>query len=82
MNRTCAAGVPDSTIMLVRGRYSYAASSLDPGAQGEKADGLLAQLQGMAKLGVHEAHGWVPRVSEITPLELLGREVVPAAKAF
>ncbi len=55
---------------------------LDPGEKGEKVDELLAQLQGLAKLGVQEAHGWVPRVSEITPLELLGREVVPAAKAF
>ncbi|HYH31621.1 MAG TPA: LLM class F420-dependent oxidoreductase [Pseudonocardia sp.] len=53
---------------------------LDPGENGEKVDDLLAQLQGMAKLGVQEAHGWVPRVSEITPLEILGREVVPAAK--
>jgi len=55
---------------------------LDPGAKGEKVDELLTQLQGLAKLGVQEAHGWVPRVSEITPLELLGREVIPAAKAF
>jgi F420-dependent oxidoreductase-like protein len=55
---------------------------LDPGGKGEKVDELLAQLQGLAKLGVQEAHGWVPRVSEITPLELLGREVIPAAKAF
>ncbi|MHA6628897.1 LLM class F420-dependent oxidoreductase [Pseudonocardia sichuanensis] len=55
---------------------------LDPGEKGEKVDELLAQLQGLAKLGVQEAHGWVPRVSEITPLELLGQEVIPAAKAF
>ncbi|OZM83046.1 LLM class F420-dependent oxidoreductase [Pseudonocardia sp. MH-G8] len=55
---------------------------LDPGEKGAKVDELLTQLQGLAKLGVQEAHGWVPRVSEITPLELLGREVVPAAKAF
>jgi F420-dependent oxidoreductase-like protein len=55
---------------------------LDPGEKGEKVDDLLAQLQDLAKLGVQEAHGWVPRVSEITPLEILGREVVPAAKAF
>jgi F420-dependent oxidoreductase-like protein len=52
---------------------------LDPGERGEKVDGLLDQLKGLAALGVREAHGWVPRVSEITPLEILGREVVPAA---
>jgi F420-dependent oxidoreductase-like protein len=55
---------------------------LDPGEKGEKVDELLTQLQGLAKLGVQEAHGWVPRVSEITPLELLGQELIPAAKAF
>jgi F420-dependent oxidoreductase-like protein len=55
---------------------------LDPGEKGEKVDELLARLQGMAKLGVQEAHGVVPRVSEITPLEILGREVVPAAESF
>jgi F420-dependent oxidoreductase-like protein len=55
---------------------------LDPGEKGEKVDDLLAQLQDLAKLGVQEAHGWVPRVSEITPLEILGREVIPAAKSL
>jgi F420-dependent oxidoreductase-like protein len=55
---------------------------LDPGEKGEKVDDLLAQLQGLAKLGVQEAHGWVPRVSEIRPLEILGREVIPSAKSF
>jgi alkanesulfonate monooxygenase len=51
---------------------------LDPGEKGEKVDELLKQLQRLAGLGIQEAHGWVPRVSEITPLEILGREVVPA----
>jgi alkanesulfonate monooxygenase len=55
---------------------------LDPGEKGEKVEDLLAQLQDLAKLGVQEAHGWVPRVSEITPLEILGREVIPAAKSL
>jgi alkanesulfonate monooxygenase len=55
---------------------------LDPGEKGEKVDDLLAQLQGLAKLGVQEAHGWVPRVSEIRPLEILAREVIPSAKSF
>lgn len=53
---------------------------LDPGEKGEKVDDLLGQLQGMAKLGVQEVHGWVPRVWEITPLEIIGRELVPAAE--
>ncbi len=51
---------------------------LDPGENGEKVDELVAQLTRLAGLGIQEAHGWVPRVSEIKPLEILGREVVPA----
>jgi alkanesulfonate monooxygenase len=51
---------------------------LDPGAKGEKVDELIARLESYAKLGVSEAHGVVPRVWEIEPLKILGREVVPA----
>jgi F420-dependent oxidoreductase-like protein len=52
---------------------------LDPGAKGENVDGLLEQLRRFAALGFTEAHGWVPRVWELEPLRILGREVVPAA---
>ncbi|GAA1291675.1 LLM class F420-dependent oxidoreductase [Pseudonocardia aurantiaca] len=55
---------------------------LDPGEKGENVDALLEQLRGLAALGISEAHGWMPRVSEITPLEVLGREVIPAAAEF
>ncbi|WP_308190328.1 TIGR03560 family F420-dependent LLM class oxidoreductase [Pseudonocardia sp. TRM90224] len=34
---------------------------LDTGEKGEKVDALIEQLQGLGKLGVSEAHGWVPR---------------------
>ena len=51
---------------------------LDPGEKGEKVAELLTQLERLAKLGISEAHGWVPRVHEIEPLKILGREVVPA----
>ena len=51
---------------------------LDPGEKGEKVGELLTQLERLAKLGISEAHGWVPRVHEIEPLKILGREVVPA----
>jgi F420-dependent oxidoreductase-like protein len=56
--------------------------SLDPGADGEKVDALLEELQRLASLGVQEAHGSVPDVWRITPLELLGERVVPAAAGF
>jgi F420-dependent oxidoreductase-like protein len=51
---------------------------LDPGEKGEKLDELLVQLRQAAELGIQEAHGWVPRVWEITPLQLIGKEIVPA----
>ncbi|MGI9003830.1 MAG: LLM class F420-dependent oxidoreductase [Pseudonocardia sp.] len=56
--------------------------SLDPGEKGEHIDGLLAQLQHLAGLGVAEAHAVVPRMWEIEPLKLLGREVVSVAAEF
>jgi F420-dependent oxidoreductase-like protein len=56
--------------------------SLDPGDNGEKVDALLEELQRLASLGVQEAHGSVPDVWRITPLELLGDRVVPVAAGF
>jgi alkanesulfonate monooxygenase SsuD/methylene tetrahydromethanopterin reductase-like flavin-dependent oxidoreductase (luciferase family) len=56
--------------------------SLDPGANGEKLDALLEQLQRLAGLGISHVHGRVPLVFEITPLELLGERVIPVAAAF
>jgi hypothetical protein len=35
-------------------------------------------LQRLARLGFQVAHGRVSDVSRITPLEIIGREVVPA----
>jgi F420-dependent oxidoreductase-like protein len=55
---------------------------LDPGEKGEKVDELITRLEGLAHLGIAEAHGWVPRVWELEPLEILGREVVPAVAAL
>jgi F420-dependent oxidoreductase-like protein len=55
---------------------------LDPGEKGEKIDNILAQMQGLAALGVAEAHSIVPRVWETERLELIGKEIVPAAAAL
>jgi F420-dependent oxidoreductase-like protein len=55
---------------------------LDPGPNGENVDNLLEHLRDLAKLGVAEAHGRVPDVASITPLELLGEHVIPVAAAF
>jgi hypothetical protein len=39
-------------------------------------------LQRLAALGVTEAHGRVPRVWDPGRLELIGREIIPAAETF
>ena len=53
--------------------------TLDVGERGENLDALRAELRRLAALGIQQVHGWVPRVWEITPLEIIGRELVPAA---
>ena len=50
----------------------------DLGEDGKKIDATIEALRGLAKLGIQEAHGIVPDVWKITPLELIGREIVPA----
>lgn len=55
---------------------------LDPGPGGENTDALLEQLRALAALGVSHAHGQIPDVSAITPLELLGERVIPVAAGF
>src|SRR6266581_8658866 len=51
---------------------------LDPGPDGEHIDEILARLRELAALGISHAHGRVPDVSAITPLEILGEHVIPA----
>ncbi|HEY1971022.1 MAG TPA: LLM class F420-dependent oxidoreductase [Pseudonocardia sp.] len=55
---------------------------LDPGANGENVDSLLEHLRSMAELGIQEAHGYVPGVEAIKPLEVLGERVVSVAATF
>lgn len=55
---------------------------LDPGPDGENVDALLERLRGLAALGVTHAHGSVPRVFDIRPLELLGERVVPVVAGW
>jgi F420-dependent oxidoreductase-like protein len=43
---------------------------------------VLARLRELAALGFEVAHGRIANVSSITPLEVLGKEVIPAAAEF
>jgi F420-dependent oxidoreductase-like protein len=45
---------------------------------GKKVGALLGQLRWMAGMGIRAVIGFVPGIDRITPLEILGREVIPA----
>jgi F420-dependent oxidoreductase-like protein len=50
----------------------------DVGRGGEKAQEVIDQLGRLAELGFETAIGQVVHVSEITPLEVIGSEIIPA----
>jgi hypothetical protein len=50
----------------------------DVGERGERAGQVVDQLAGLAEMGFQAAIGQVARVSQITPLEVIGSEVIPA----
>jgi F420-dependent oxidoreductase-like protein len=50
---------------------------LDPGPNGERCNKIVDELGALAELGFTVAHGAVPNVSAITPVELLGERVIP-----
>jgi hypothetical protein len=43
-----------------------------------KVSQLLDQLRWLASMGIETVFGWVVGVEQITPLEVMGREVIPA----
>jgi F420-dependent oxidoreductase-like protein len=55
---------------------------IDPGPAGENCDAILEQLRGLAAIGITHAHGRVPDVSSITPLEIIGERIIPVAATF
>ena len=50
----------------------------DVGPKGEKAQEVVDQLGGLAQLGFQTAIGGVANVWDVTPLEVIGSEVIPA----
>jgi F420-dependent oxidoreductase-like protein len=54
----------------------------DVGPGGSKVPELLAQLRWLAGMGIQTVLGWVVGVDQITPLEVIGREVIPAVAEF
>jgi F420-dependent oxidoreductase-like protein len=49
---------------------------VDPGADGSEVPKLLEQLRAMHELGITSVHGMIPAAETLTPLEILGRDVV------
>ncbi|TMM37725.1 MAG: LLM class F420-dependent oxidoreductase [Actinobacteria bacterium] len=54
----------------------------DVGAKGERVDAVLADLRRLADLGFGATIGSVPDVYDITPLEIIGQEVIPAVASW
>ncbi len=51
---------------------------LDVGEDGSNVKELVGKLHWLAGIGIQTVFGIVPHVDRITPLELIGREVIPA----
>jgi F420-dependent oxidoreductase-like protein len=50
---------------------------LDPGADGDRVDGLIATMRDLAAQGISHYHGSLPDVASMTRLEILGQRVIP-----
>jgi F420-dependent oxidoreductase-like protein len=51
----------------------------DVGDDGAKVPELIGRLRWLAGMGIDSVFGWVVGVDRITPLEMMGRDVIPAA---
>jgi len=52
--------------------------AFDVGEDGSKVGELIGQLRWLASMGIQTVLGVIPHVDRITPLEVIGREVLPA----
>ncbi len=52
--------------------------AFDVGEDGSKVGELIGQLRWLASMGIQTVLGVIPHVYRITPLEVIGREVLPA----
>jgi F420-dependent oxidoreductase-like protein len=54
------------------------AFAFDIGESGEKVEEMIGQLRWLSGMGIETVIGSVPGVERITPLEIVGRDVIPA----
>ena len=50
----------------------------DVGEKGEKVGELVDRLRWFDAIGIEPVLGWVVNVDQIKPIEIIGREVLPA----
>jgi alkanesulfonate monooxygenase len=55
---------------------------LDPGPNGERVEELINSMRRLAGLGITHYQGSVPDVASISPLEVLGKQVIPVVAEF
>ncbi|HEX5699292.1 MAG TPA: LLM class F420-dependent oxidoreductase [Rubrobacter sp.] len=53
------------------------AFAFDVGERGEKVEGLIGRLRWLSGMGIETVIGFVPGVDRISPLEIIGKEVIP-----
>jgi F420-dependent oxidoreductase-like protein len=56
--------------------------SFDVGPNGSKAREVVEQLRWLGGMGIQTVFGWVVGVDKITPLEIMGRDVIPEVASF
>ena len=54
----------------------------DVGPDGSKAGEVVDKLRWLASMGIETVFGWVVGVDKITPIEIMGRAVIPQVAAF
>ena len=52
--------------------------AFDPGADGSNVAELLGQLRWLGGMGAQTVFGWVTGMDQIKPIEVMGRDVIPA----
>ena len=56
--------------------------AFDVGEDGSKVAELLGRLRWLSEMGIQTVSGWVVGMDRIKPIEIMGREVIPAAAEF
>ncbi len=54
----------------------------DVGGDGSKVGELIDRLRWLSGMGIQSVFGWVVGVDQVAPIEVMGREVIPAAAAM